>query len=136
MTLRVHTARISYAGVDRLDITRKSAKADGIAFAPSWIILNPTLTLLRNTVAIHNGDDGEAQCRAVILAGAAWDLYREAYTLEMRESYRRHRPVWDALLARERVVLVCYCTDARRCHRSVLAEILAKLGAINEGELP
>ena len=26
------------------------------------------------------------------------------------------------------------CTDPARCHRTVLASILAKLGAINEGE--
>ena len=38
MTLRVHTARVSYGGADRLDITRKSAPPEGIAFVPSWAI--------------------------------------------------------------------------------------------------
>lgn len=34
-----------------------------------------------------------------------------------------------------RMVLVCYCADAERCHRRVLAGILAKLGAVDRGEL-
>ena len=134
LALRVHTARVSYGGADRLDITRKSAPPEGIAFAPSWAILNPALTILRGAVALQQTGDGEMQIRATLVAGAAWDLYREAYTMEMRESYRRSRPAWDALLARESVTLVCYCTDPARCHRTVLASILAKLGAINEGE--
>ncbi len=33
MTLLVHTARITYAGHDRLDLTRKSGDP---TFAPSW----------------------------------------------------------------------------------------------------
>ena len=42
---------------------------------------------------------------------------------------------WTALLACERVVLCCYCTDPERCHRSLLARILGKLGAHVEGEI-
>ena len=45
------------------------------------------------------------------------------------------RAAWDALLARPAVVLVCYCTDPARCHRRVLAELLAKLGAVDLGEV-
>lgn len=41
----------------------------------------------------------------------------------------------DPSLARSRVVLVCYCTDPTRCHRSLLAGILGKLGADVRGEL-
>lgn len=43
MTLAVHTARISYSGPDRLDVTRKSAGPEGLPFAPSWQILGPML---------------------------------------------------------------------------------------------
>lgn len=74
MTLQVRTARISYAGPDRLDITRKSADDFGLAFAPSWKLLGPAL-----------------QARA---AGAgeldedAWRAYVDAYFDEMRASYR------------------------------------------------
>ena len=121
MTLQVRTARISYAGPDRLDITRKSADDFGLAFAPSWKLLGPAL-----------------QARA---AGAgeldedAWRAYVNAYTDEMRASYRANPNPWGALLALERVVLVCYCTDHERCHRRVLAGILVKLGAVDEGEI-
>ena len=150
MTPRVHTARVSYGGADRLDITRKSAPPEGIAFAPSWAILRPALDALTLARTLRDGStaltpqgadaaiyaDGAAVARRIAdaVTASTWDLYRAAYTLEMRESYRRSRPAWDAILARESVTLVCYCTDPTRCHRTVLAGILAKLGAINEGE--
>lgn len=113
--MNVYTSRIDILGrdPDALDITRAGAKArpsgPGVAFAPSWDLL------LR-------GKRGELTC--------------EQYTAEMRESYRRRRDDWRALLARERVVLCCYCTDPKQCHRSVFARILAKLGARPLGELP
>ncbi len=65
----------------------------------------------------------------------AWIAYREDFLAEMRESYVRERSAWLALLARERVVLTCYCPDVDRCHRGLLAGILAKLGAKRGGEL-
>lgn len=118
MTLVIYTARITYAGPDRLDVTRKSAGPDGLPFAPSWTILRPMIALRR-----AGGDDL-----------AAWPQYVEDYTAEMRTSYRERRPAWDALLARDEVTLVCYCTDATHCHRTVLAGILGKLGASVRGE--
>ena len=45
MTLVVHTARVTYGGGDRLDITRKSDCAVGKVFAPSWAILRAALVL-------------------------------------------------------------------------------------------
>jgi len=150
MSLRVHTARVSYGGADRLDITRKSAPPEGIAFAPSWAILRPALDMmaLARTMRAAAEHAGEARPNDAVLAEscvemtraaarivrATWALYVEAYTAEMRESYRTQRPAWTALLARESVTLVCYCTDPARCHRTLLAGIFAKLGAINEGE--
>lgn len=119
MTLHVRTARVSYAGPDRLDITRKSGDDFGLAFAPSWTLLAPAL---RARAA------GEVDA-------AAWAAYVEAYTDEMRASYRSWPITWGRLLALSRVVLVCYCTDAERCHRRVLAGILVKLGAVDEGEV-
>jgi uncharacterized protein YeaO (DUF488 family) len=109
--LRIQTARISYGGPDRLDVTRKA----GSPFAPSWELLR----WARN--------DG--------CTDATWETYSERYTAEMRRSYRKHRAAWDELLARGHVVLVCYCVDHRRCHRSLLASILVKLGAVYDGEL-
>lgn len=117
MTLLVHTARISYRGADRLDVTRKSAGSDGLPFAPSWRILRPALA-----------------ARDLGQLAEAWPRYVEAYTAEMRASYREHRSAWDALLSRDEVTLVCYCTDPAHCHRTVLAELLGKLGATYAGE--
>ena len=153
MTLRVHTARVSYGGADRLDITRKSAPPEGIAFAPSWAILRPALDAMKRARSVRevaaaksrlelaalrspeaSADVQVIRTIALVQEDDIWALYAQAYTLEMRESYRTQRPAWDALLARESVTLVCYCTDPARCHRTVLAGILAKLGAINEGE--
>ena len=121
MTLRAHTARVAYAGPDRLDITAKSADPAGRAFAPSWAILGPALELRRTG--------------GPVAMAYAWPEYAAAYTSEMRASYKRDRAAWDALLALDRVVLVCYCTDAAHCHRRVLAEILARLGAVDAGEI-
>ena len=152
MTLTVHTARVSYDGADRLDVTRKSAGPDGIAFAPSWAILRPALDLMQTarsshsaarhiTQATHGNLSAESasslgvlRVAPSVIADAAWALYSAAYAAEMRESYRTQRAAWRALLARESVTLVCYCTDPARCHRTLLAGIFAKLGAINEGE--
>lgn len=53
----------------------------------------------------------------------------------MRRSYRERRVAWDALLAADHVVLLCFCTDPNQCHRRVLAEILTKLGATDGGEI-
>lgn len=118
--LRVHTARVSYSGLDRLDVTRKSAGPDGIPFAPSWSILGPALKLRRR--------QGARRLRS------AWPQYAADYTAEMRRSYRDQRAAWERLLARFEVTLVCYCTDPAHCHRTVLAEMLVRLGATYHGE--
>jgi uncharacterized protein YeaO (DUF488 family) len=119
MTLHVHTARLSYAGPGRLDITRSAVELDpftpGFAFAPSRVIVG----WVKRGVIEWEGTPGS---------------YVELYTREMRESYRRHRGVWDALLALDEVTLVCFCVNPARCHRTLLAALLVKLGAVYEGE--
>lgn len=120
MTLIVHTARIAYHGPDRLDVTQKTSGPDGRPFAPSGAILWPMKRL-------------EWRASAEVFE-RAWPGYVDAYTREMRTSYREQRPAWDALLAWPEVTLVCFCARAERCHRSVLAEILGKLGADVKGE--
>lgn len=148
----IYTARVSTRDPDRLDITRKSGKGDGLAFAPSWAILTPALNARRKTQQIREIAEGtfapeilgpagpEARerylARADDLERRTWDAYVPAYTAEMRESYRHHPDAWRGLLARPRIVLVCYCVDPARCHRTLLADILGKLGADVRGELP
>lgn len=130
MPLEVYTARVTYAGPDRLDITRKSAGPEGLPFAPSWAIVRPMIDARRRWRA-----DGTAFADRVIEENRLWYDYLVAFRAEMRASYRAHRAAWDALLARERVTLVCYCTDPYKCHRTVLARsFLTALGAVYQGE--
>jgi uncharacterized protein YeaO (DUF488 family) len=116
--LEVWTARISTRDPDRFDVTRKSGTK---AFAPSWRLLNHILE-------IRNHEDREE-------TEAEWKTYAAAYLREMARSRRENPGAWEALLGRERVVLCCYCTRADRCHRRILARILASLGAVDRGEL-
>lgn len=119
VTLQVHTARMGHRGPDILPVTRKIVVDPvGVLFAPSAAILDRALS----------------ERRAGRLE-AHWPVYVAAYEAEMRACYRAHRAAWEALLARSRVVLPCFCTDATRCHRTVLAGLLARCGADNRGEV-
>ena len=120
VTLQVFSARISTRDPDRFDVSRKSAK-EGLFLAPSWALLSPFLKARR----------GEA------ITEATWQAYAVEFRQEMRRSYRQHRGQWDALLARQRVVLTCFCTNPEQCHRAILRrDILPALGAVDAGELP
>ncbi len=139
MTLRVQSARINYSGPHRLDCTRKSG-TDGIFLAPSWAILRPALEAMNAAKeewdfysregAWSCGDDAKRRL------DGTWRSYVTAYENEMRRSYVENRGAWDDLLARERVVLCCYCTDREHCHRAILrGRILPAMGAVDEGEV-
>ena len=132
MTLHVFTARMGYrADADWLDVSlqgnmRRAEKGEegghrriGLFFAPSPDLLYPYLSK-RKFGRLTDRD---------------WDDYRDGYTAEMRRSYVRFSRAWDVLLSWERVVLLCMCTDPKECHRTVLAEILEKLGATRGGEI-
>ncbi len=132
MTLQVQTARMGYRGPDWLDVTLQAngRRADGgevgghrgigLFFAPSPDILYPYLSKRRH------GRETDRD----------WLVDVAQYTVEMRSSYKRFRRAWDELLGWERVVLLCMCKDAARCHRTVLGQqILPKLGANYLGEL-
>lgn len=129
---RVYTARISYRGPDRLDITRKSATGHGLAFAPSWEILGPALADRRHAERLRRKGDHAGAGRVEF---AAWEEYVPAFIAEMRASYRTRRDAWEWLLSQPEVTLCCYCTDHMRCHRTILArKLLPTLGALYEGE--
>lgn len=117
--LEVWTARVSYAGTDRLDITRKGGDPIGVTWAPTWATLRPLIV---------------ARAESDVAEEGAWQTYIPAYRAEMRASYRTSRQVWNELLARERVTLVCFCVRPERCHRSLLAGYLSLLGARCLGE--
>lgn len=115
--LIVWTAHISTRHPDRFNITRGSGGPAADPFAPSWPLLREAKRLLAANPA------------------EGWDWYQPRYVAEMRVSYAIFPEAWAALLARGRVVATCYCVDATRCHRSLLACILGKLGADVRGEL-
>jgi hypothetical protein len=120
VTLQVFTGRIWCGDSDAFNVTRQSGGAAGVLFAPSWAILRPALAARR---------------RGAEAAEQAWAAYVPAYVAEMRASWRAHPEAWRGLLARPRVVLTCYCARRERCHRGLLAEMLAKCGAVDCGEL-
>ncbi len=128
----VFTARINYAGKDRLDITRKGNHKLGVLFAPSSAILSPMLAL--------RGVYGELASAKLhqdyldILQRNAWMIYAQAYTSEMRESYRKHRAAWQRVLGAAEVTLCCFCSDPAFCHRTVLANIFKTMKARVCGE--
>jgi len=120
--LAVFTSRLAYQGPDRLDVSRYGNHRDGVAFAPSLELLHGFKSFK------HTHRLGTAAVRA------AFAGYAERYRAEMALSRRTHAAAWDALLARERVVLCCYCFAPQLCHRGVLADLLVALGATYEGE--
>jgi hypothetical protein len=120
VTLQVYTARLNCSDPDVFNVIRGSGGELAAPFAPSRRILTPVLA---------------ARSLGVDAAEKAWAEYVPAYTAEMRASWRAHPEAWRALLARPRVVLTCYCQRRERCHRGLLAEILAKRGAVDCGEL-
>lgn len=117
----LYTAQYGYSGDDRVDISRQGCKkllmqslaAPGEILAPSDAILWPALAALRRA-----DDDAEKQM--------IFEEYVRRYRLEMRRSYRDRMREWQELIWREMLTLVCFCTDARFCHRIPAAQYLAR----------
>jgi uncharacterized protein YeaO (DUF488 family) len=116
--MHLYTARLSYDGDDRLDVSRWGNHIIGSVFAPS-------LELLYAFRALHRAGQARRE---------AFHRYAERYRDEMRRSYVERRAAWDELLARKTVTLCCYCENPSACHRTLLAGFLVKLGATYEGE--
>lgn len=155
MTLHVLTARVGSREPDVLDITRKTAEeherrglvSPGAFLAPSRPLLDAALADRRRAKKMRAeaaaetplfGDPGRADAlrrAADALEADAWELYVPRFRLEMLASHREHRRSWDALLALPRVVLVCFCSTRERCHRGLVAGYLARLGAVDGGEV-
>lgn len=66
---------------------------------------------------------------------ARWRRYATRYRKQMREAPARHViEVLAALSKQTNFSVGCYCEDASRCHRSLLAELLRDAGADMAGE--
>ena len=109
---KIHTSTYGYSGPDRLDITVKGNDPIGKIFAPTWAIVN----------GIKKGEIN-------------WEQYKDLYHRMMFKSYADNREIWDEVMSREKIVLVCFCSDHTVCHRSLLASIFAWLGHDYAGEL-
>lgn len=141
MPLQVFTAPFRTRDRDRLDITRGGCDlardagrpAPGEFLAPSAALLGPFVGARR---AVDDAGKLLPFPRWVQAAHEAlWQRYKPRYRAEMVASYRCRRAEWDALLARERVTLVCFCADPEHCHRRLAAGFLAMCGAVNRAEL-
>lgn len=77
----------------------------------------------------------ELRQRAEQLEEEAWAFYAPRFRRELWERYKADASPWNALLGRERAVLACFCTDAKRCHRTLVARALVTFGATYEGEV-
>ena len=110
MAVHVYTAhRRQYAGRDRLDLTT----------CTQWSRAFPC--------------DEQTVCPPGAEANRS---VRERYLVCLRQSYRTRRGVWQRLLARARLVIVCACPPGQiTCRRYVLADVLGILGARLGGEI-
>ena len=113
---------ITRAGCDRL--LRENKPAPGVILAPSAKLVFPALRALK---AARSEDERTA----------IWLDYRRAYLEELRRNVACGigPERLAALLSRQRLVLVCFCTDPLRCHRSLAGGLLAERGAVYRGEM-
>ncbi len=95
-----------------LDITVKNQDPFGKAFAPTWSMV----------MDIKKGIITEEE-------------YTDLYHKRMLHSYDANRTLWEDLLNRDEVVLICFCKAGAFCHRHLLTQYLVKLGATYMGEL-
>lgn len=120
--LRFHTARVSYGGPGRIQITAAGDDEFGKNFAPTWKLVNWGKSMLA-----HASTEAAKEW--------AFKAYAERYRMQMLLRFKSHRSAWDELLMREEAVLCCFCNHHAHCHRYLLAEFLQKLGATYLGEL-
>lgn len=104
----IKTARINNrVEGERIDITVKNNKNH--VLAPTWELV----------MGMKNGK-------------ISWPQYEEGYTRLLNERLRTRRPEFVQLIERSKkqdIVLVCFCTDERYCHRRLAKEFLDRLAA-------
>lgn len=119
--ITVCTARITYGGAGKLDITRWGADRDPTSAAPLFAP-SEALFKLGKSKAID------------------FDEYARRYRSQLDKTYSDplFRAVIEMILggSEQRVVGVCYCVDPARCHRTIWRAFVVEKGAIDGGELP
>jgi uncharacterized protein YeaO (DUF488 family) len=111
--LRIGTVRRPPRGVPKADFARRD-------FYDVWLPnLAPSEALLKQALAAVADDDERG-----------WRQFVRRYRMEMKTP--EQRALLDTLAALSHHAdfsVGCYCPDERRCHRSVLRELLAERGA-------
>jgi uncharacterized protein YeaO (DUF488 family) len=111
--LRIGTVRRPPRGVPKADFARRD-------FYDVWLPnLAPSEGLLKQALAAVADDDERG-----------WRQFVRRYRMEMKTPEQRALLDTLAALSHHASFSVgCYCADERRCHRSVLRELLAERGA-------
>ena len=110
---RLGTVRRPPRGVKKSDYGR-------LDYYDTWLPELAPSEKLRKSVRLKHGG----------VEPSVWKRYARAYRAEMNKPERRRLLDALALLSRHTAFSVgCYCEDVSRCHRSILAELLAERGA-------
>jgi ribA/ribD-fused uncharacterized protein len=109
--VKLWTAQYRYPGPYRLDITVKGQDPIGKLFAPTWDMVNK---YKQN----HNEEE-----------------YMDLYKGMMYDSQLHNPQIWNDLLRRDYLVLVCFCKYGNFCHRHLLVAELIKKGVAYHGEI-
>lgn len=85
----------------------------------AWDAWDPELGPSKKLHAAAYGKDGPP---------LDWERYRQRYLDEMREQDFRLRALANRVAAGETITLLCSsaCTDENRCHRTLLARLIAE----------
>lgn len=113
--VQLWTAQYRYPGPHRLDITVKGKDPLGSSFAPTWDMVKD----------YKAGFISEDVARAV---------YIEKYEKLIADRLANDPTLFDKILERDYVVLVCFCPATHFCHRHIVKDKLVDLGAIYKGE--
>lgn len=108
--LRIGTVRRPPRGVPRTDYAR-------LDWFDVWF---PTLAPSAEAMKLGQAAQTEAD----------WDAFARRYRREMQAPEAAHALALLAAMSRLNALSVgCYCEDARRCHRSLLRDLLVAQGA-------
>ena len=110
--MRIGTVRRPPRGVAKTDFSSRN-------FYDVWLpTLAPSEELVKEALSVALDDK------------RGWQQFVRKYRAEMKAPSTRH--VLDTLAAlshQSNFSVGCYCADERRCHRSILRELLAERGA-------
>jgi uncharacterized protein YeaO (DUF488 family) len=111
--LRIGTVRRPPRGVPKSEFASRN-------FYDVWLpALSPSAELVKSALQAAADDDDRA-----------WKAFVTRFRKQMNEPDASHLlDLLAALSARSDFAIGCYCEDERRCHRSVLRDLLAQRGA-------